>query len=291
MLTERQISLLRAALLQEENGKRSWLMWVSGANLDTLEAGEFPLMPLVFYNQLEDDTNHQWKDRLKGIARHAWVSNQIMFRQSQEWEIAFQNAGIGFHWIGDAVLAGSIYPSNTIRPIFQRVGILQEEKLSSAQNILKARGICPLKRSLGQVLSGTRIFDAGVILRGWVYPARTYAVERPFSAAEQLLYASLRFSWEHPKPLVCLADIHFLLRSSPDCLSKTVELALALDLALPLQYSLASLKSAGLFQDNTIPNNVYATSAARREHAIRNKPPRSRKFAEKVWLAWKFIRK
>jgi len=281
-----QISLLRAVLLPADDGLQAWRVWYPQADLETLSPGIYSLLPQLYYNIHRLDPDHPWMVRLKGIARYTWVNNQTRLRQRQHWGFIMKEADIPIRWVGDAEIVEGFYPQNGARPIFQIVGIVPEERLTFACKMLQTNGERRNRRSPGQTINGLFNFANCLTLRSWLFPARRVPFPEEISPAMHFLLACLRFSWEHPTPLVCLSDAARILQSSPDLWNELLMLAQQFDLALPLKSTLTCLQAIIPLDLRSVSEQLAASPNARREDAIRYRPPHQRHLIDRIWLAW-----
>jgi Uncharacterised nucleotidyltransferase len=75
--TERQVLLLRAALLYGERADAAWLQLQPGFRLDELDTPAVALLPLVQRRAGELPIDEELRSRLRGIHRHAWYVNNL----------------------------------------------------------------------------------------------------------------------------------------------------------------------------------------------------------------------
>jgi hypothetical protein len=75
--TERQTLLLQTAFADEETSARAWATVRPRLELDRLEVGSFPLLPLVHRRLERLGVDDPYLPRLAGIRRRTWTLNQL----------------------------------------------------------------------------------------------------------------------------------------------------------------------------------------------------------------------
>jgi Uncharacterised nucleotidyltransferase len=112
-----QILLLRACLLSGPAAAVAWSAWRARVNFDDIDAASYRLLPLVHQNLRREKIDDELLGRLKGIYRHTWARNQLLFHAAAQVLRAMQEAGIPVLALKGATLAGAHYADAGLRPM------------------------------------------------------------------------------------------------------------------------------------------------------------------------------
>jgi hypothetical protein len=87
--------LLRAALGQGAQAADAYRIWRKGTRLDDIDVAAYRVLPLLLetsekYGPRDEDTR-----RMRGIAKHVWLSNQLRLRSLSAALAALSHAGVG----------------------------------------------------------------------------------------------------------------------------------------------------------------------------------------------------
>jgi hypothetical protein len=107
--------LLRAALLSGDAGREAWEH--AKREPDLIDRAPYRILPQLYRNLRDLGVDDPEMPRLKGIYRHAWVSNQRLLADGQAVVAELHAAGIETLVIGGAALATRYYTDATRRPI------------------------------------------------------------------------------------------------------------------------------------------------------------------------------
>jgi hypothetical protein len=115
--TPNQILLLRASLLSGSDAASAWKTWRGRVNFDDIDAASYRLMPLLYKNLRREKIEDELLGRLKGIYRHTWSRNQLLFHEAGRVLKAMNDAGISVLVLKGATLANAFYCDAGLRPM------------------------------------------------------------------------------------------------------------------------------------------------------------------------------
>lgn len=115
--TPEQMLLLRACLLSGPDAAAAWSAWRARINFDDIDAASYRLVPLLHQNLRRGKIDDELSGRLKGIYRHTWARNQLLFHAAGQVLRAMQDAGIGVLVLKGATLASAHYADAGLRPM------------------------------------------------------------------------------------------------------------------------------------------------------------------------------
>jgi hypothetical protein len=114
-LTQLQILMLKAALLDEPQARAAWQNLRSNIDIQNLEAWGDDLLSLIFHNLSRHHIDDAEMDRLKGVYRHRWVDTQLALSQAADLVTALESAGIQTMLLEGATLTECYYKDRGIR--------------------------------------------------------------------------------------------------------------------------------------------------------------------------------
>jgi hypothetical protein len=115
--TPEQTLLLRACLLSGSAAASAWQQWRERVNFDDIDGGSYRLVPLAYKNLQREKIEDEILGRLKGIYRHTWARNQLLFHDAAQVMKAMQEAGIPVLVLKGATLASTAYTDAGLRPM------------------------------------------------------------------------------------------------------------------------------------------------------------------------------
>jgi hypothetical protein len=115
--TPDQVLLLRACLLSGNEAATAWKLWRARVNFDDIDAASYRLVPLLYKNLRREKIDDDLLGRFKGIYRHTWSRNQLLFHDATQVMKAMRDAGIPVLIIKGATLATSFYSDAGLRPM------------------------------------------------------------------------------------------------------------------------------------------------------------------------------
>jgi hypothetical protein len=92
--TRQQELLLRAALLEGTAAREAWERWESSVDIENLDPGSNQLLPLLYRNLKRLGVSHPQMNRFKGVYRHTWYKNQMLFHDGAAVVRCFEQADI-----------------------------------------------------------------------------------------------------------------------------------------------------------------------------------------------------
>jgi hypothetical protein len=97
--------LLRAALLDDPEATAAWREWLAGDRLESAHVSERRLLPPVYRNLMRLEADGPEMGRLRGIHRHDWYRNQLLFDAASRLITVLEEAGIRTMVLKGAALA------------------------------------------------------------------------------------------------------------------------------------------------------------------------------------------
>ncbi len=115
--TPEQELLLAACLLEGDAALAAFEQWPGQDDLDSVDAGSYRLLPLLYRNVRGLEVQAPILERLKGIHRHTWYKNQLLFRRIAGAVCALKEARIDTLVHKGAALAVQWYHDVGTRPM------------------------------------------------------------------------------------------------------------------------------------------------------------------------------
>jgi len=115
MPSREQTWLLHAAVSDGDNAIACWQKWRDKVDLDATDPASFRLLPLAYRNMADLGQDDALVKRLKGIYRHTWYKNQILYRQAEGILAVFQQAKLPVLMLKGAALIKRFYNDDAIR--------------------------------------------------------------------------------------------------------------------------------------------------------------------------------
>jgi hypothetical protein len=140
MPTEEQRLMLRAALLEGSEGREAALMWLPTANIDRIGKAARRLLPLLYERLRAEGIDHPIMPILKGVKRHTWYNNRMLFHVTGNVAHLFAQAGIHVAIIKGVALATAYYRDYSMRPMDDADLLVQVRDAVSAIQILRSEG-------------------------------------------------------------------------------------------------------------------------------------------------------
>ena len=132
--------MLHAALDEPRAAAAAWKSWRAAAELDDVDHGSTRLLPLVYRNLGPDAFDAEVAGRLKGLYRHAWGQNQLLFRRAAEAIRALEAAGIETLVTKGVSLALLAYGDVGARPMDDADVLVPLDRTREAIEVLVAAG-------------------------------------------------------------------------------------------------------------------------------------------------------
>jgi hypothetical protein len=236
--TAEQRLLLRAALLEGEPGRRAWERWRGGIDIERLDTGSQRLLPQLYRNVQRYATGDPLLERLKGVYRHAWSANGMLFRDAGRLLGALARAEIRTVVLDGSALVTLYYRDQGARAIDSIAVLISPDDIPAAARVFAREGwgsakLVHLSRP-GPYTSQARLLGAGRpvdllwdpfpegctpdIRHGfWVNaePAEIAGIaSQVLAPTDELLRICVRAArWEELPPFRRLADALLLLRA------------------------------------------------------------------------------
>jgi Uncharacterised nucleotidyltransferase len=141
LISPDQEQLLNAALFSGEKAITAWNKWRDSTDWQTyLEPGSYLLLPLLYINLQKLGVEDPSMGQLKGIYRHTWSKNQILFRDMAEVVEQLHHAGIETMILKDIFLSLLYYNNNGARPITDMGILVPLKKARMSMDVLKEAG-------------------------------------------------------------------------------------------------------------------------------------------------------
>jgi hypothetical protein len=142
--TPAQECLLRAALLRGPAAQAAWEQWSAQVDLDTLDAGSFRLLPLLYVNLEAEGVRHPLMSKLKGIYRYHWTKTRVLFYQAALVLDRLHASGFQTLLLKGAALATLYYPNPGLRPMDDFDVLVPLSQAAAAAAVLAAAGWQPI---------------------------------------------------------------------------------------------------------------------------------------------------
>jgi hypothetical protein len=283
--TASQRLLLGAAVLHGPDARSSWVQWRrAGGDIDTVSPSSFHLLPLLYRNLEANRVDDPDIPRLKGVYRHAWVTNQQLARRLEPAIAALGRAGIPTMTLGGPAVSAVHYRDAGVRRI-DDVGVLVSPvQARRAVTVLRAGGWSPLRHvdpgrilRSGHAMPLVQAGGARMDLQWRAFP-ESVSDEDFWSGAvpatlgtvgtlapgptEQLLHACVYGVRAGPDALTWIADAAVILRTAETEIdwARLVDGAAQRELALTTGAALTIVRE---LVDEPIPDQVLAELDAR----------------------------
>lgn len=149
--TPMQELLLRAAWGEGEPARDAWSQWIAKADVDTLDSGSHRMLPLLYRNLIKLGIDHPQLNRLGGVYRYTWATNQIIMRYLPEVIGAFENKGIPTVLLKGAAMAVRYYDDVGTRPMVDLDVLVPTDQSDAAIQALLDAGWLPQERTVDQL--------------------------------------------------------------------------------------------------------------------------------------------
>jgi hypothetical protein len=278
--------LLHAALGEGGEAARAWEAWSRVADVDSADPGSQRLFPLVYRRLAAAGVDDPRLDKLKGVLRHSWSRNQLLFHHGAAAVRAFGEAGIDTLLLKGAALATLVYRDPGVRPMEDLDLLVHRQDAARAMDVLRAAGWHPTSarpeerlavwhadsfvdeggraldlhwNALWQLSDDAELWAASV-------PAALNGVPtRALGHADQLLHVCVHgLRWASVPPIRWVADGVLTVRAAGPALDwgRLVRVARANDVTLAAGHALAYLREAFAAP---VPEEVTAELAAARK--------------------------
>jgi hypothetical protein len=139
--SETQRLLLSVLISEPAHARAAWLKWRASARLGDLEPASRRLLPLVLQRFGELALDDPELQRLRGMARHTWVSNHVQVRAGLEAAGALIDAGMPVCALKGLALLEHDYAGDFgARPMYDIDLLVSPERAGDAALILESLG-------------------------------------------------------------------------------------------------------------------------------------------------------
>ena len=137
--------LLRAGLADGDEATGSWEAWKAEVGLDRADYASQRLLPLVFRNLQRLGVDDAELPRLRGLYRHAWYRNQLLFRTAGALIARLREAGIDTLVLKGTALSLLHYRDAGLRPMDDFDVLVRPAQAAGAIALLERDGWEPLE--------------------------------------------------------------------------------------------------------------------------------------------------
>lgn len=109
--------MLRAALQPGPEARQLAVIWLSNADIDSLQFSSLRLMPQLYDRLRREGIEDPLLPKLKGLKKHTWSKNQLLFRGACDAIRALQQAGIDVMVIKGMAMIVGYYHDYSLRPM------------------------------------------------------------------------------------------------------------------------------------------------------------------------------
>ena len=139
-----QEHLLRAAFMRGEPAILAWRRWRAGVDLEGhLDEVSFRLLPHLGRNLEEQGVDDPAVEKFRGISRHNWYKNQLLFRTLVAPLRSLRGVGIKTIVLDQAALALRDYPNHYLDPAADCPILVPADQAAAAFRQMQAAGWWP----------------------------------------------------------------------------------------------------------------------------------------------------
>jgi putative nucleotidyltransferase-like protein len=139
-----QEMLLKAALLTGDEALDAWQQWKLTVNIDRLDQGSYRLLPKVYHNLKSERSSDSLMGKLKGVYRHTWYKNQLLFHRAAILLTSLQGAGIETLCLKGAAIIVLYYRDAGLRHMDDIDVLVRPHQALEAMRVLKNSGWQPI---------------------------------------------------------------------------------------------------------------------------------------------------
>jgi hypothetical protein len=141
--TEEQLLMLRATLVPGAAGRDAAMKWLPTANIDRLGKSSRRLMPLLYDRLRMEGIDHPILRVLKGVKRHTWYNNRLLFHEAGQTIQDLRAAGIEVMLIKGAALTLAYYGDYGLRPMEDLDFMIRGDSVVAALDRMQKQGWVP----------------------------------------------------------------------------------------------------------------------------------------------------
>jgi len=262
--------LLRAALLTGNEAIEAWTEWKSSVEIEQIDSGSHRMLPLLYRNLQAHGIKDPAMSKYKGVYRHTWYKNQMLFHAIPFLLRYFRDREIKTLILKGAALTVLYYKDYGLRPMNDFDVLVRMKEALPAIELLQRLRWAPIdftptenyisvsyshgfRNSAGQefdlhwhVLSQSRGVDADDDFWDGAIPATIHDdMTLVLNPADQLLHVCIHGArWNYTPPFRWVADAMAILNVSQSHIdwNRLIAQSLKRRLILPLRESLRYLR-------------------------------------------------
>ena len=135
-----QALMLRAALLPGVEGIEAAKTWLASADIDRLGKASRGLLPLLYQRFRRDGIEDPLMPTLKGVKRHTWYNNRLLFHHGAAAVRILEQAGIEVMLLKGAALVAAYLHDGSMRPMEDLDLLVRHRDARSAVTALRRQG-------------------------------------------------------------------------------------------------------------------------------------------------------
>ncbi len=309
--TPTQELLLRAALADGDEAVRLWEGWSAAVPLDDVDPGSHRLLPLLYRKLAAAGVEEERLAKLKGVYRHAWSRNQLLFHRVGQLLPRLSEAGIDTLLLKGVALSTLYYDDLGARPMDDIDLLVRRAQAAAAMAVLQANGwrpVTPRPETRLDALHADAFMDDGGrnldlhwsalwelpddadLWAGAVETTLNGVPTRALGHADQLLQVCVHgLRWASVPPIRWVADATRIVEVAGDELDwqRVVRIARANELTLGLQYALGYLaETFAVAIPPAVLVELEATPTTAREHRALRASMRRPNPAQMLRVLW-----
>jgi len=141
--TPDQELLLQACLLKGDDAVRAFDLWRARTDIDRLDHGSYRLLPLLYANLHDLGSTDPLTEKLKGVYRRTWYTNQLLFHRAAALVQALEEAGLKTLLFKGGALIPLHYKDPGLRPMGDFDVLVPTERATEAVRVLQRNGWRP----------------------------------------------------------------------------------------------------------------------------------------------------
>lgn len=138
--SEEQRLILRVALLEGPEAREAAIAWLAKVDIARLGRASVRLLPLIYERFRQEGIQHPVVPVLRGIKRHTWCRNRLLFQQASEAIRALGAAGIEVMLIKGAALTIEYYQDYGLRSMDDVDLLVRYPDAGAAIEVLRRQG-------------------------------------------------------------------------------------------------------------------------------------------------------
>jgi Uncharacterised nucleotidyltransferase len=135
--------MLRAAVLSGPAAHDAWREWRGQCRVSDADAGSYRLLPQIYRNLLAAEADDPDLERVKGVYRHAWSSNQLLYHRAAAGVAALQAKGLETMLLKGAAVNISYQRDVALRPMTDVDVLVRHPRAADAIDALIGNGWHP----------------------------------------------------------------------------------------------------------------------------------------------------